>query len=277
MVSVIEVNNLSYCYPDGTAALSNASLQIEKGSKVALMGRNGAGKSTLLLHLNALFLPQQGEVKVLGNKLGSSNEQWVRSKVGLVFQDPDDQVFSSTVWEDVAFGPKNMGWPPDTVSLRVEEALKAVDMAQYAHKAPYHLSYGQKKRVAIAGVLVLQPEILILDEPMAYLDPQGQEGLLQILNAISNQGKTIIIATHDVDFAAEWADQVIILQAGTVLAAGTTDLLTDEELIKKAGLRLPTVTSIFREFSGGDPLPKTISEARRRLKQMGLSKSINSY
>lgn len=263
MANIIEVEDLHFRYRDGTEALRGLSLSIRKGSRVAILGSNGAGKSTLLLHLNGIYLPACGKVRVLGREITAKTERWVKSKVGLVFQDPDDQVFSSSVWEDVSFGPLNMNLSAEEVQARVEQALRAVQMEEYQNKAPYHLSYGQKKRVAIAGVLAMEPEIIVLDEPMGYLDPRGKDNLLVILNELHRREITILIATHDVDLAAEWADQVIIMKNGRTLAEGDTSLLADEELVGAADLRFPVVVEIFRRLPELNlvPLPKTIAEA----------------
>ncbi|MHB8157961.1 MAG: ATP-binding cassette domain-containing protein [Desulfocucumaceae bacterium] len=262
-MAIIEIEDIYFTYKDGTEALRGLSLYIEKGERVALLGPNGAGKSTLLLHLNGINLPAKGRISVLGREISRKTEKWVRSKVGMVFQDPDDQVFSSTVWEDVAFGPKNMGLGPEEIHRRVENALHAVGMSEYGSRAPYHLSYGQKKRVAIAGVLSMQPEIIVLDEPMAFLDPRGKDTLQEILDWMHGRGQTIIIATHDVDFAVEWADRVVILKDGITLAQGGRELIGDRRLVEGAQLRLPVVSRIFRRVPelGLSQLPLTIAGA----------------
>ena len=228
-----------------------------------MLGPNGAGKSTLLLHLNGINVVQKGRIILMGQELGERQATWARSQVGMVFQDPDDQVFSATVEEDVAFGPVNMGLSRDEIEARVDESLKAVGMEQFREKAPYHLSYGQKKRVAIAGVLAMRPGIIVLDEPMAYLDPQGKEDLLAILEDLHHSGTTIVIATHDVDMAAEWADKVILIKDGGILAEGDTSLLTNLDLVGEAHLRFPVVTKIFSNFPGlyGNKIPCTVAEA----------------
>ncbi|GAW92727.1 ATP-binding cassette domain-containing protein [Calderihabitans maritimus] len=270
MESVIEVSDLHFAYRDGTTALRGVSFSLEPGSKVALLGSNGAGKSTLLLHLNGLFLPQQGIIRVLGREINKKTELWVRQKVGIVFQDPDDQVFSSTVWEDVAFGPLNMGFSSEEVTRRVNWALEVMGIQHLQEKPPHNLSYGQKKRVAIAGVLALDPEIVIMDEPMAFLDPRGQEDLKEILEWLHEQGKTLIVATHDVDFAAAWAETVLVMKNGVLLREGTRELLTDEKIIEEAGLRLPLVVQIFRQL-GIDTetrLPLSVEEAVRQIRML---------
>lgn len=274
MSNIIEVEDLYFNYRDGTEALRGLSLYVKDGERVALLGPNGAGKSTLLLHLNGINIPQRGAVRVLGREVNSRSEKWVRTKVGLVFQDPDDQVFSYTVREDVAFGPTNMGLGPAEAARRVEAALEAVGMSEYGDRPPYHLSYGQKKRVAIAGILAMQPPVIVLDEPLAYLDPRGKETLLEILNRLYRDGVTIIIATHDVDFAAEWADRVIIIKNGRTLCQGDTSLLTEGEVIREAHLRFPVVTQIFQKlgWTGPDKLPSTVDGAVAVIRKLISSK-----
>ncbi|MCG0277496.1 MAG: ATP-binding cassette domain-containing protein [Thermanaeromonas sp.] len=266
MEQVIVVDDLHFKYPDGTWALRGLSFTVTRGKKVALMGHNGAGKSTLLWHLNGLFLPQQGEVRIEGRLITSSTEKWVRTRVGLVFQDPDDQVFSATVKEDVAFGPRNLGLPPGEVEKRVRSALAAVGMLGYQNHPPQSLSYGQKKRIAIAGVLAMEPEIILLDEPLAFLDPAAQENLCLLLEELHRQGKSLLVATHDVDFAASWAEEVLILKEGKLLAHGDPELLLNEDMVREAGLRLPIVAQIFRGLlPEGFTLPRDVQGARRIL------------
>jgi len=274
---IIQVEDLHFRYKDGTVALRGLSLSIERGRKVALLGPNGAGKSTLLLHFNGIHLPQRGRVWVAGREVTPATERWVRSRVGLVFQDPDDQVFSTTVQEDVAFGPRNLGLTPAEVQERVRSALAAVGMLVYRDKPPYHLSYGQKKRVAIAGVLAMEPEIIVMDEPMAYLDPAGQVGVRAILDRLHQQGKTLIVATHDVDFAASWAEIVIILKEGRLLAQGGPELLLEESVVAAADLRLPLVAQIFQGFiPEQNRLPRDVPGARKLLNSLIDSKFLGS-
>lgn len=270
MVNCIEVRDLFFSYGDGTQALKGINLDIKKNTRVAILGPNGAGKSTLLLHFNALNLPQAGKVRVGDLEVSKKTEKLIRAKVGMIFQDPDDQIFSMTVREDVSFGPLNMALPPHEVQGRVDLALRAVGIEDLADKAPYHLSYGQKKRVAIAGVLAMSPDIIILDEPFAYLDPRGKRGLLEILDSLSQEGKTVVIATHDVDLAAEWANTIVVIQEGKVLAEGTKDILIDPKIIEQADLDFPTVAKIFQTFSeySGKLFPITIKEAVNIIKQL---------
>lgn len=275
MANIIEIEDLFFTYRDGTRALDGLSLSIREGARVALLGPNGAGKSTLLLHLNGIHLAQKGKVRVMGQEITARNEKWVRGVVGLVFQDPDDQVFSSTVWEDVAFGPTNMRLTPAEIDCRVHDALVAVKMEKYRDKAPYHLSYGQKKRVAIAGILAMNPQVIILDEPVAYLDPRGKDVLMEILGRLNESGATVVIATHDVDLAAQWAQQVLVIKDGRTLAQGEASILADEVVVGEAELRFPVVTQIFRclpELSL-QKKPLTISDAVQEILKLLKEKS----
>lgn len=269
-MALIEVADLNFWYKDGTQALKGLSLQIPRGKKVALLGPNGAGKSTLLLHLNGIHLAQQGTVVFDGETIGKKNEATIRSKVGLVFQDPDDQVFSTTVWEDVAFGPTNMGLGKAEIDKRVYNALVAVNMLPSKDKAPHHLSYGQKKRVAIAGILAMDPEVIVLDEPVAFLDPQGKDSVFSILEELNQKGTSIVIATHDVDLAVEWADQVIIIKDGSCLAQGGIELLSDAAIVEEAGLRFPIVTKVFRQLPelNLQHLPRRLEEAVQAIREI---------
>jgi cobalt/nickel transport system ATP-binding protein len=268
---IIEVSNLAYCYEDGTEALKNINLMIEENSKVAILGPNGAGKSTLLFHLNALYQAQQGKIKIKSREINENNKDWVRSKVGLVFQDPDDQIFSTTVYEDVAFGLLNFGWTDQNkIKERVEWALKAVNILELQEKIPHNLSYGQKKRVAIAGILAIEPEIIIFDEPLAYLDPHGKKEFFKILKQLHERNKTLLTVTHDIDFATEWADTIIIIKRGEILFTGDTTALSNLELIKQANLSLPTITKLFKKLKIEDlnTLPQTINQAVKLLNKL---------
>lgn len=270
MRDAIEVQGLSYRYADGTPALRGLSFSIPRGSRTALLGPNGAGKSTLLLHLNGIFLPQEGRVKVLGREAGRASENWIRQRVGLLFQDPDDQLFSATVREDVAFGPANLGLQEEEISRRVDRVLAEVGISDLAEKAPYHLSAGQKRKAALAGILAMEPEVLLLDEPTADLDPRGKKDLLKILGRWHTAGRTLVMATHDIDLAAEWCDRIIILESGEVLAEGEADLLIRDDILLRAGLCPPLVTQVFRRVPelalAGEP--KRIDEGARVIREL---------
>jgi cobalt/nickel transport system ATP-binding protein len=219
MSPVIKVRNLHYRYPDGTQALDGIDFQLEEGECVALFGANGSGKTTFVLHLNGL-LEGDGSVEVCGMPISRETLPQVRASVGLVFQDADEQLFMPTVLEDVAFGPVNLGLSPDQAAARAREALEQVGMAQLMHKAPYHLSAGEKRRVALAGVLVMEPRILVLDEPTTFLDPPAQRDLIKMLRGL-RQAK--ILVTHTVEFARSLASRAVFLEAGRVAGEGTVD------------------------------------------------------
>lgn len=246
MDAILEVSDLHYSYPDGTPALRGVSFAVPAGARAAIMGANGAGKSTLLLHLNRLLVPARGTIEIYGRRLDSRSQAWARTRVGLLFQDPDDQVFMPTVWDDVAFGPLNQGLPTATVRTRVEAALSTVGLAEHAAKPPHHLSLGQKRKVALAGLLAMDQAILAMDEPLAHLDARGAAGFTGILENLNQAGKTLLIATHDVDFAIRWADLVIVLAEGRVVATGTPGLLLDPGITGPNGLARPRLRRPLR-------------------------------
>jgi len=214
--TVVELHRLSYAYPDGHQALHDITVDIAEGEKVALVGPNGAGKSTLLLQLNGI-LAGKGEVRIDGHLLSERTLRVIRGKVGLVFQDPDDQLFSPTVFDDVSFGPLNMGLPEAEVLERTDWALEQVQMRDYARRMPHHLSLGEKKKIAIATVLSMKPAILALDEPSAGLDPQARQNLLELLKRLP---QTMIIASHDLEFVRQVCTRAITLQGGRIVADG---------------------------------------------------------
>jgi cobalt transport protein ATP-binding subunit len=232
----IEVEGLTYSYPDGHAALHGVDLRIAPGEKVALVGPNGAGKSTLILHLNGI-LHGQGLVHVCGNLVDEKSTGKVRALVGLVFQNPDDQLFSPTVYDDVAFGPLYQGLPPAEVDKRVSEALAAVRMGDYARRVSHHLSTGEKKRIAIATVLSMQPEVLVLDEPTAGLDPRARRTLIHLLRDLP---LTMLVSSHDLAMVRELFPRMVIMDEGRIVADGpTAKLLEDEALLEAHGLEKP--------------------------------------
>jgi cobalt transport protein ATP-binding subunit len=236
---VIEVKDLRFAYHDGRAVLHDVNLTIGQGEKVALVGPNGAGKSTLILHLNGIFGSNDGSggVRVMGQALSKDNLGMIRAQVGLVFQDPDDQLFSPTVFDDVAFGPLHMGFPEDEVRRKVAWALEQVGMSDYAERVSHHLSIGEKKRVAIATVLSMSPEILVLDEPSAGLDPRARRSLIYLLNDMT---QTILVSTHDMRLVEELFPRIVIMDEGRIVADGPTALLLDdEELLEAHGLERP--------------------------------------
>jgi cobalt transport protein ATP-binding subunit len=233
------IKNLSFSYPDGHVALRNVSLGIERGERLALVGPNGAGKSTLMLHLNGI-LRGQGRVRVVGLEVLDADAgvlRRVRAAVGMVFQNPDDQLFSPTVFDDVAFGPLYMDLPIKEVRQRVARALAWVGMAEYAERVSHHLSTGEKKRIAIATVLAMEPRLLALDEPTAGLDPRARRSLIELLRTLS---QTLIVSTHDMRLVQELCSRTVILDQGHVVADGPTEnILSDETLLFAHGLERP--------------------------------------
>jgi cobalt/nickel transport system ATP-binding protein len=233
---VLQVRDLHFAYPDGHAALHGVSLKLCSGDKAALVGPNGAGKSTLMLHLNGI-LSGRGEINIAGMNLTRANLPHIRSMVGLVFQNPDDQLFSPTVFEDVAFGPLHMGLPEADVRARVASALEAVRMSAYKDRLSHHLSVGEKKRIAIATVLSMNPSILILDEPSAGLDPRARRSLINLLRELPI---TMLVSTHDMAMVKELFPRTIVMDEGQIVADGLTmNILDDEDLLLVHGLEKP--------------------------------------
>ena len=236
---VVDVQDLFYAYPDGTEALRGVSFRIEYGSAVALVGANGAGKSTLLLHLNGYLPTTRGAVRIGDTSVTRETAALVRRAVGMVFQDPDDQLFMPTVAEDVAFGPLNAGLTPEQVEDRVSSALERVGMTHVRGRPPYRLSAGEKRAVAIASVLALSPDVLVMDEPSANLDPRARRRLIELLLSFEH---TRLIATHDLELVVEVCSRVIVLDGGRVVADGPTrDILNDEALMLAHGLERPHI------------------------------------
>jgi cobalt/nickel transport system ATP-binding protein len=232
----IEIKHLSFSYPDGHPALQDVSLKIVPGEKVALVGPNGAGKSTLILHLNGI-LQGQGSVTVCGLSVEQKNLGSIRAAVGLVFQNPDDQLFSPTVFDDIAYGPLYQGLEPTEVSRRVEMALAAVHMEGFARRVSHHLSMGEKKRIAIATVLCMQPDILVLDEPTSGLDPRARRALIHLLRELP---VSMLVSTHDMALVNELFERMVIMDEGRIVADGKTHILmVDEALLQAHGLEKP--------------------------------------
>ena len=236
-VPALEVVSLSYHYPDGTAVLREAGFHIHPGERVALLGPNGAGKTTLVFHLNGIFRPEAGSVRVAGLPVEDENLMEIRRRVGIVFQDPDDQLFMPTVRQDVAFGPANYGVEGDELHDRVTDALAAVGMLHVADRPPHHLSLGQRRRVAVATVLAMRPEIVVLDEPSSNLDPASRRELADILTSLDI---TMLMVTHDLPYALELCSRALVMNDGSIIADGPTrEVLSNRELMKANRLELP--------------------------------------
>ena len=271
---IMETYNLSFKYPDGTHALNNVCLHLEKGKTIGLLGGNGAGKSTLFLLLNGILKPTDGQV--LYNNLPiaytSKGLRQLRKSVGIVFQDPDTQLFSSSVYEDVSFGVINLGIPEAKARIRIENALKQTGTYELRHRPTHSLSYGQKKRVALAGVIAMEPTILILDEPTAGLDPQGVKEIMSLIETLKkNLNMAIIIATNDMDLIPLYCDYLYILKSGHLQLSGTvSEVFSQPETLETAGLCLPYIGQLMRLLKEEDLLPiidipVTVQEARKAL------------
>jgi cobalt/nickel transport system ATP-binding protein len=233
---LLDIRDLHFSYPDGRQALRGVHLQVRQGEKIALVGPNGAGKSTLMLHCNGI-LRGRGTICVAGEELSDATVGRIRAMVGLVFQDPDDQLFSPTVFEDVAFGPLHIGLPEDEVRRRVDTALDAVGMLAYRERISHHLSTGEKKRIAIATVLSMQPQLLVLDEPTAGLDPRARRSLIELLRSLD---MTMIVSTHDMPMIPELFPRMVVMDDGCVVADGSSAaLLDDQALLARHGLEYP--------------------------------------
>jgi cobalt/nickel transport system ATP-binding protein len=234
---IVEFKEVSFCYPDGTQALRNVSFRITHGESVGIIGANGAGKSTLLLHMNGYLMPSSGTINIGDIYLTRQTRQEIRRKVGVVFQNPDDQLFMPTVYEDVAFGPLNLGMDEAAVRERVEAALNLVSGLDLQNKPPHHLSSGQKSSVAIASVMAVEPDILAMDEPAASLDPKSRRGLINLLKTFEHSK---IIASHDLDLILDVCHRCIVVREGTVVADGPAqEILTNRKLLEENNLELP--------------------------------------
>jgi cobalt/nickel transport system ATP-binding protein len=262
------LREVSYRYADGNLALDGLSFSIQKGEKVALVGPNGAGKSTLLNIMAGLFAPSQGTVEVMGMPLSRKQASAVRRHVGLLFQDPDDQLFMPTVQEDVAFGPMNIGMDEEEVRKRVGEALRSTSMEGYRERAPHRLSIGEKKRVALAGLLAMSPEILLLDEPTANLDPQGRR---ELINVLKGREEALVLATHDLAIAFELTSRAIVLDKRVLYDGDPAKLLKDPDVLKRARLELPSFSLLMQgwgELTGAEfEPPMNVAQALEIMKR----------
>lgn len=268
MENIIQIKNLSFDYiresDEGSEtihAIRDVSLDIKEGSFTAVIGKNGSGKSTLAKNLNGLLLPTGGKILVNGWDTADEDHIWdIRQTAGMVFQNPDNQLVASIVEDDVAFGPENLGVPPEEIRTRVDQVLKAVDMYDFRTKAPHLLSGGQKQRVAIAGVLAMEPRCIIFDEPTAMLDPQGREEVMSIIRKLHEDGKTVILITHFMDEAAQ-ADRIVIMDDGRVMADGSPDeVFSDEETMRRIRLDVPLAVDMAQKLrERGVPVPSDVT------------------
>ncbi|HNQ30820.1 MAG: Molybdate/tungstate import ATP-binding protein WtpC [Euryarchaeota archaeon ADurb.BinA087] len=248
---LLETRDLTYVYPGNVTGLDHVNFIAGRNARIAVIGANGAGKSTLFKHFNGILRPTSGTVLVHGEPITQKNIREVRKFVGLVFQNADDQIFSPTVEQDVAFGPMNLGLDAETVNHRVDEALAMVGIEHLRERVPHHLSGGEKKRVAIAGVIAMEPQIIVLDEPTAGLDPKGVKDLIGVINALAREyGITVIFSTHDVSLVPEVADHLYVMHKGSIVAEGSvSDVFADLELLSSVRLDVPVIPKLIRQLS----------------------------
>jgi len=271
---LVETRDLCHTYADGTEALRGVNFTAGRAEIVAVLGANGAGKTTLFKHFNGLLHPSSGRVLVKGGDITKENLLHVRQTVGIVFQNPEEQLFAPSVYEDIAFGPRNLGLEEDVVEHRVKDSLRLVGMEGREDKAPHHLSYGQKKRVALAGVLAMEPLVLVLDEPTSGLDPEGEEDTVELLLGLRERGFSLVFATHNVDIVPQLADRIYLLHHGRMVGVGRskeifTRLIFSQEA-RGAHLRLPYVGRLLRELQEegyGVEVELTVEEAKEELKR----------
>lgn len=246
---IIELNNLTFKYSDGTKAINNLNLKIERGKKISFLGINGAGKSTLFLHLNGILKPTKGEILFNKVPLKYSHKELkkIRQKVGIVFQDPDTQLFSANVYQEVSFGAMNLNLEKAEVKRRVDKALEDTNVFDFKDKPTHFLSYGQKKRVSIADILVMEPEVVILDEPTSSLDPKHSAMIEELLNDINKTGTTLLLSTHDIDFAYSWSDYIFILKNGELVGEGTPEEVFENDYwIEVGAIEKPLVFEVYK-------------------------------
>lgn len=264
---ILKIKDLHYVYGSGEAALNGVSLDIFEGEKIAVIGSNGAGKSTFFLNINGVLTPEHGEISYRGSVINKKNINELRKNIGIVFQDADNQIIASTVFSEVSFGPMNLKLKKEEVAERVEEALAYMNISDFRNRPPHYLSGGEKKRVSIADIIAMKSEIIIFDEPTASLDPLNARMLEEVLNKIEREGKTMMISTHDVDFAYRWARRAIVFCQGKIIADGTPlEIFKNKEVLEKANLKQPVMLEIYESlvkrqlFKDEGAYPKSVQE-----------------
>lgn len=246
---ILKVEDLYYTYGNGKSALDGVSVDIYEGEKIAVLGSNGSGKSTFFLNVDGVLTPQQGRIIYRGTVINKKNLNELRKNIGIVFQDADNQIIASTVRAEVAFGPMNLKLPKDEVEKRVDEALACMNISEFKDRPPHYLSGGEKKRVSIADIIAMKSEIIIFDEPTAALDPLNAMMLEEILVKLGSEGKTMLISTHDVDFAYRWAERVLVFCQGKIIADGTPlEIFQNTEILKHANLKQPTLLEVYESL-----------------------------
>ncbi|WML34913.1 ATP-binding cassette domain-containing protein [Clostridium sp. OS1-26] len=243
---ILKVEDLYYVYGNGEAALNGVSVDIYEGEKIAVIGSNGSGKSTFFLNINGVFTPEQGKITYRDTVVNKKNLKELRKNIGIVFQDADNQIIASTVRAEVGFGPMNLKLPKEEVQERVDKALAYMNISDFKDRPPHYLSGGEKKRVTIADIIAMKPEIIIFDEPTAALDPLNALMLEEVLDKLGSEGKTMLISTHDVDFAYRWAERVIVFCHGKIIADGTPlEIFQNRSILKQANLKQPTMLEVY--------------------------------
>lgn len=267
---ILQIKGLCYSYSDEKNTLNNINLNIHKGEKIAILGSNGAGKSTFFLNINGVLIPKSGEIVYNGKVITKKNLNELRKNVGIVFQDADNQIIASTVLAEVSFGPMNLKLPKDEVVKRVNEALDYMNISELKDRPPHYLSGGEKKRVSIADIIAMKSEIIIFDEPTAALDPLNTEMLEDVLEKLSMENKTLLISTHDVDFAYRWADRIIVFSKGSIIGDGSPiEIFKNNEILKNSNLKRPVMLDVYetlikRKILTDDNLyPKSINEFKK--------------
>ncbi|SFB12519.1 cobalt/nickel transport system ATP-binding protein [Acetitomaculum ruminis DSM 5522] len=269
---ILEVKDLCYKYNEEKMALNGINLKINEGEKIAVIGSNGAGKSTFFLNINGVISPTSGAIYHRGTMITKKNLNELRKYIGIVFQDADNQIIASTVMAEVSFGPMNLKLPKAEVIERVEEALAYMNISDFKNRPPHYLSGGEKKRVSIADIIAMKPEIIVFDEPTAALDPLNAAMLEEVLGKLGNEGKTLLISTHDVDFAYRWADRAIVFSHGKIIADDTPlNIFRNDAILKEASLKRPIMLDVYESLlekniiSNKDAYPKSVEEFRKIL------------
>lgn len=266
---ILQIKELNYAYSSEVNTLNNINVDIYEGQKIAVLGSNGAGKSTFFLNINGVLTPKSGKIIYKGKAITRKDLNELRKNVGIVFQDADNQIIASTVLSEVSFGPMNLKLPKDEVLKRVNEALDYMNISDFSDRPPHYLSGGEKKRVSIADIIAMKSEVIIFDEPTAALDPLNAEMLEEVLEKLTSENKTLIISTHDVDFAYRWADRIIVFSEGKIIADGAPlEIFKNEDVIKKSNLKHPVMMDIYEILikagiiKNSNEYPKNIDEFR---------------
>lgn len=280
--TILKIRDLYYVYGNGQAALDGVSTDIHEGEKIAVIGSNGAGKSTFFLNVNGVLTPESGEIRYRNTIINKKNLRELRKNIGIVFQDADNQIIASTVSAEVGFGPMNLKLPKEEVLKRVSEALTYMNILDFKDRPPHYLSGGEKKKVSIADIIAMKPEIIIFDEPTAALDPVNAQMLEEVLAKLSREGKTMLISTHDVDFAYRWAQRVLVFCQGKIIADGTPLVIfQDEAILKRANLKKPMLLEAYESLVEEHLLedekiyPKSMHEFRKMLQMMHRSERLS--